>query len=172
MTSAWEGSDQRGGARPEGTGSQEGQGQSAREEYFRHPRIAPPPVPTPARMGIENESRTRPSVHCNAAHSSQTETNQVSVDRRMDKDVARNRTEYCSAIKAEEIMPLSATQTDLETTTVSRVSQTQETHGSHVSLKKDTSELIHRTETDTPQQRNRLMATRGERGKGTLGAED
>lgn len=172
MTSAWEGSDQRGGARPEGTGSQEGQGQSAREEYFRHPRTAPPPVPTPARMGIENESRTHPSVHCNAAHSSQTETNQVSVDRRMDKDVARNRTEYCSAIKAEEIMPLSATQTDLETTTVSRVSQTQETHGSHVSLKKDTSELIHRTETDTPQQRNRLMATRGERGKGTLGAED
>lgn len=67
-----EGSDQRGGARPEGTGSQEGQGQSAREEYFRHPRTAPPPVPTPARTGIENESRTRPSVHCNAAHSSQT----------------------------------------------------------------------------------------------------
>lgn len=65
-------------------------------------------------------------------------------------------------------MPFSATRTDLETTTVSRVSQTQETHRSHVSLKKDTSELIHRTETDTPPTKKQTDGYQRGKGEGHI----
>ena len=54
---------------------------------------------------------------------SDTETAQVSVDRGMDRDVARKTTECHAAVKADGTMLFAATRTDLETVTLSAVSQ-------------------------------------------------
>lgn len=123
-----------GGAGPERRGSREGPGQRGgghsrgraggdrkRVSGTRGQQLLQ--APTPARMGIEKERRTRPSVHCSAAHSSQTRRQPKRLDRGMERDVARKTTEYCSAVKAGETTPFAATWTDPEMTTLSVVSQ-------------------------------------------------
>ena len=67
--------------------------------------------------------------------------------------------EYYSATKKNEIMPFAATQMDLEIT-LSEVSQRQIsydiTHIWNLIFKKDTNELIYKTETDSQKSKTNL----------------
>ena len=84
----------------------------------------------------------------------------MSINKGMDKDVVHVYNGILN-IKKNEIMPFAATWLDLEIIILSEVSQTvKDKHICRI-LKKDTNELICRTETDSKALRN--MVTKGDR---------